>query len=106
MAWIYLIGEVNTPNKFKIGLTTENDVEKRLKKLQTGNGEELYISKQYKTDTPFKLEKMLHNHFANKKVLNEWFLLEESDYKDFINICNKKQEIINSIKDNPFFKNN
>lgn len=104
MAWIYLIGEVDVPNKFKIGLTTEDNVEKRLKKLQTGNGEELYISKQFKTDTPFKLEKMLHNHFSNKKILNEWFILENEDYKNFIDICKRKQEIIDSMRDNAYFK--
>lgn len=106
MAWLYLIGEMDTPNKFKIGITTSEDPYERLKKLQTGNGEELYFSKLFKTDTPFKLEKMLHLHFSKRKIMNEWFLLSTEEYKDFIHICEDKQKIIDSLKANPFFGRN
>ena len=41
--YIYLIGEVGNPNHYKIGLTRDKNIEKRLKKLQTGSSEELYI---------------------------------------------------------------
>ena len=104
MAWIYLIGEDEATTRFKIGLTTAKDINTRMKKLQTGNSNELYLKKSFKTNTPFKLELMLHNHYQNKKIINEWYELNEVDINDFENVCEKYQKIIDSLSDNPFFK--
>lgn len=99
--YIYLICDPAT-DLFKIGLTT-GDIHKRMKKLQTGNGTELHLAYVHYTDHPYKLEKMLHNHFASKKTLNEWFALESNDLEAFNDICLAKEDIIASLKDNPFF---
>ena len=58
---VYLICD---GDKFKIGVTTKT-LEKRLRELQTGNPYELFVSNYYETDTPFKLETMLHNRYFN-----------------------------------------
>ena len=97
MGYVYLIGNVDTPGKYKIGSTRGKSVEKRLKQLQTGNSSELFIKDSYETEHPFKLEKMLHNHFKEKNLIGEWFELSESD------ICEEKMNIIESLKDNPFY---
>lgn len=55
MGFVYLIGEDETTNRFKIGVTKCNDINKRLKKLQTGNSNELFIKHVYET--------MLHNYY-------------------------------------------
>jgi hypothetical protein len=103
MSKIYLIG-TETEGLYKIGLTT-GDVGKRLKKLQTGNDEELYICRFFETDAPYVLEGMLHRHFFNKKKLNEWFELSNEDVLSFIDVCEKYQETINFMnKHNEFFK--
>lgn len=105
MAVVYLIGEVDNDNIFKIGVTKHNDIEKRKNELQTGSSQELYIKDYYFTETPYKLEKMLHRYFRNNNIINEWFEISNEDVKNFKTICEKHQNIINSLKDNPFYNN-
>ena len=87
MGFVYLIGEINSDNKYKIGSTRAKNINKRLKQLQTGNSNELFIKSFYETDKPFKLETMLHNRFVDRK-LSTWA---------------SSQNIINSLKENPYF---
>lgn len=104
MAFVYLIGENNEENKYKIGVTRHKDINKRILELQTGNSQELYIKDFYETEHPYKLEKMLHRHFFDKKILNEWFSLNGDDIKSFKELCSKYSGILESLKYNPFFK--
>ena len=99
---VYLICDSET-ELYKIGVT-RGDVEKRLKKLQTGNGNELHIVFVFETDTPFTIEKMLHNRFFSKNKLNEWFELESDEVMYFEDYCNKCQKNVDALKDNPFFE--
>lgn len=104
MAFVYLIGEMTNDNTYKIGITKSKNIEDRQKKLQTGNSSELFIKAYYETDSPYKLEKMLHNHYYDKKILNEWYELGNNDILEFNSVCDKLQNNINSLKDNPYFK--
>ena len=103
MGYVYLIGEKDNPGKFKIGSTRSNDISKRLKQLQTGSSSELYIKDYFETSHPFKLEKMLHNNFKSSNLIGEWFELKENDINDFKSICEEKTNIIDSLKNNPFY---
>jgi len=105
MGFVYLIGETNNNGRYKIGSTRAKKVDKRLKQLQTGNSSELYIKEAFETEQPFKLEKMLHNHFKYKNLNGEWFGLSEADTEAFRGICEEKMKIIESLKDNPFYFN-
>lgn len=105
MGYVYLIGEKDNIGKYKIGSTKSKDVNKRLKQLQTGNSSELFIKEYYETEHPFKLEKMLHNHFKSSNLIGEWFELSESDTEAFKGVCEEKEKIISSLKDNPFYFN-
>lgn len=105
MGYVYLIGEMNNKGRYKIGSTKAKDVNKRLKQLQTGNSSELFIKEIYETEHPFKLEKMLHNHFKSSNLIGEWFELSESDTEAFKMVCEEKEKIISSLKDNPFYFN-
>ena len=105
MGYVYLIGEMNNKGRYKIGSTKAKDVNKRLKQLQTGNSSELFIKESYETEHPFKLEKMLHNHFKSSNLIGEWFELSESDTEAFKRVCEEKEKIISSLKDNPFYFN-
>jgi len=99
--FVYLICDPST-DLFKIGLT-RGKLENRLKKLQTGNGTELHLVAFHETEHPYKIEKMLHNHFYPKKELNEWFALDNEDVHLFNEICEEKERVILSLKDNPFY---
>ena len=105
MGYVYLIGEIENSGRYKIGSTRAKDVNRRLKQLQTGNASELYIKETFETEQPFKLEKMLHNHFKYKNLSGEWFGLSEADTEAFRSICEEKMRVINSLKDNPFYFN-
>ena len=103
MAFVYLISNIDDDNICKIGVTMKKDIENRKKELQTGSSNELYIRNYFETKYPYKLEKMLHRHFHDKILLNEWFKLSNEDINNFINTCNKYENILLSLKDNPFF---
>ena len=105
MGYVYLIGEVGNNTNYKIGSTRAKDVKKRLKQLQTGSSSELYIKESFETEHPFRLEKMLHNHFKEKNLIGEWFELSKADTEAFKSICEDKTKVIESLKDNPFYFN-
>ena len=105
MGYVYLIGEMDNKGRYMIGSTKAKDDNKRLKQLQTGNSSELFIKESYETEHPFKLEKMLHNHFKSSNLIGEWFELSESDTEAFKRVCEEKEKIISSLKNNPFYFN-
>ena len=100
--FVYLICD-NANTLYKIGITT-GDIKKRMKKLQTGNATELFLVNYHYTNYPYMVETMLHNHFRNQNVLNEWFELSLDDVKNFSETCNLMEERIEILKDNPYFK--
>ena len=102
--YIYLITELDREKEYKIGVTKNKNLCKRLSQLQTGNSSELFIIKSYKSKHPFKLEKWLHRHYSDKHKLNEWYELEMSDVEEFTSICNKYESMFESLSDNPYFK--
>lgn len=71
------------------GQTIFKKIKKRLKQLQTGNDNKLEIYKYIKTDNA-KLEKHLHEHFKNKRLIGEWFKLKASDITRITNIIGTK----------------
>ena len=103
MGFVYLIGDEEMPSRYKIGSTRAKDVNKRLKQLQTGSSSKLYIKESFETEHPFKLEKMLHNHFKSSNLIGEWFELSEDNIKAFNGICEEKMKVIESLKENPFY---
>lgn len=104
--YVYLIveGDHNGEEKYKIGVT-KNNPSKRLKKLKTGNSNELDILKLYRSRNYKKVEKFLHRKFKNQKTLsdNEFFYLTDDQVFGFIKSCEEAESIIEALKDNPFF---
>ena len=103
MAFVYLIGSTNDDNFWKIGVTTKKSIDGRLKELQTGNAENLFVKDFFETPKPFMIEKMMHNRFRDKNVLNEWFALTKDDVRDFRKNCQFYQDTIDALKDNDIF---
>lgn len=104
MGYVYLIYDESN-NLYKIGVT-KNNPNNRVNKLQTGNPTKLYIKEVYKHNYPFRIEKMLHNKFKSKQVLNEWFELSIDDVINFTSICEEMNLRIRALSDNPFFTKN
>ena len=103
MGYVYLMEEINDNGKYKIGSTRSKNINTRLKQLQTGNSSELIVRDYFETNYPFKLEKMLHNRFKQNNVIGEWFELNKTIVDDFKGICENLNNILESLKDNPFF---
>lgn len=105
--YVYLMveGDQNGMEKYKIRIT-KNDPSKRLKKLRTGNSNQLDILKVYKSCNYKKIERFLHRKFSNQRTLsnNEFFYLSDQQVFDFINSCVEAEKMIEALKDNPFFK--
>lgn len=99
--FVYLICDPEQ-NCYKIGVT-RNLAQNRLKQLQTGNSSKLHMVTNIYCEYPFRLETMLHNKFSHKRANGEWFYLEQDDISNFKNICAEIIQMINVMKDNPFF---
>lgn len=101
MGYVYLICDPSN-DTFKIGVTKKLDIEERVRKLQTGNSTELFIRSYYKCEYPFRLEKLLHTKFHDKREVGEWFSLNIYDIINFKQICEELENIIYCLKDNPY----
>jgi hypothetical protein len=103
MGWVYFINQADTQN-YKIGVTSSKTIERRKLYLQTGNASELIICYKFETKYPFRLEKMLHNHYSNTRLVGEWFVLSDEEAIDFKNICEKYSKIVEFLKkENEFY---
>lgn len=103
MGFIYLLNMAGT-DYYKVGITKRN-IKQRISELQTGCPDEIILVNSYKCEHYRKLEGWLHRLYHNKRMEGEWFMLEESDIKGFINECEKGDETITLlINQNPFFK--
>ena len=102
--YVYLICDP-AQELFKIGVT-KNLYTKRMKQLQTGNGAELHLVKYHMTFFPYRMEKLLHAKFANKREHGEWFRLDINDISHFEQYCSEFEELIESLKENPFLPKN
>jgi hypothetical protein len=97
---IYLVQAEDTQS-YKIGFTNQ-DPEKRLSQLQTGNGTKLKLLKEFKTKYGTKLESRLHKEFRCKRTEGEWFVLDREDVMYFERTCQKFEAVYDVLRDNPF----
>lgn len=98
---VYLLCDPST-NLYKIG-ATRGDVDKRIKKLQTGNSCNIHLVKKFDTLAPFYVESGLHHQFKSKQSINEWYSLDLADIVDFEKACGKYQRIAEKLQGNPYF---
>lgn len=66
---VYVIGPEKGP--FKIGIT--NDVDKRLRALQTANPRKLAVHFSIAAEDAAAIEKAMHAKFGDKRLQGEWF---------------------------------
>lgn len=100
---IYLIGDSNNEGYYKIGVTRGN-IDKRIKKLQTGNSGEIFLVDKYESEFPFFVEKWMHKKYNNNRLVGEWYELTEDDVGSFKDNCKLYEDIVSTLEDNPFFK--
>ena len=98
--YVYLLCD---GERFKIGMTKQKDIHKRILELQTGNPDEIFLLSYYETEYPYKIEQMMHRRYKSAQIKNEWFDLNAHQVLHFKDECTKCENIINQLKDNPFF---
>lgn len=79
---LYVI-QCGETNKYKIGVTIQS-IKHRVRKLQQGSPFELTVvfTHEYETEEIMKAaERMYHEMFESKRVVGEWFELNDSDLK-------------------------
>ena len=54
MPFVYLIGEMDNENNYKIGVTKHKNIQNRINELQTGNSQPLYVNSYLETKYPYK----------------------------------------------------
>ncbi len=89
MGYVYILQSGDT-NYFKIG-RTENDVEKRIKQLSTGNPFQLTPFDVIVTDHASKCETFLHNRLQPKRSresdAKEFFVVEPDEMRQEIHLA-------------------
>lgn len=82
-SYLYAIGPYEN-GPIKIGFSKTPD--KRLKTLQTGHPETLYLHKQSKfSSTKIRLiERLMHKEYSHRKTKGEWFNMKPEEAIDFI----------------------
>ena len=104
--YVYLIVEANEEGKekFKIGVTKNHPTE-RLKKLKTGNSNQLELLKFYESENYKRIERWFHMKYASSKTIskNEFFNLSDQQVINFIKDCKEIDSTISMLKrENPF----
>lgn len=102
MGKVYLIANEEW-TQFKIGISTK-ELDKRINALKTGNGSEISLVKSFDTAHHRKVEKWMHNKHNSKRLVGEWFALNDDDIVNFISDCQKAHDTFQCLIDsgNPF----
>ena len=98
MGIVYLLGDGEW-TQFKIGISTRS-IEKRLRSLKTGNGSEIILIKSFETEHYRKVETWMHNKYRSKRLVGEWFALDDNDINNFISDCQKAHDTFQCLIDN------
>lgn len=81
--YVYLVKSEN--GLYKIGVS--NNVERRIKQLQTGSPDKIIMIDKFLSDYPFKVESTLHRINNIDNISGEWYSLDENTVNNFHNEC-------------------
>lgn len=101
MGCVYLL--TNNNGQYKIGITKYN-AKRRIKNLQTGNGDVIEVVSEFQSKFNNKIETALHNRYGTKRLKGEWFELEKEDIQNFISECQTLHNTFTFLEEsnNPF----
>ena len=83
---------------YKVGVS--KNPEKRLKQLQTGNGEKLVLKNKYESEHYNQIEKYFHSMYSPEKKVGEWFKFTLEHEMRFITECERVENNIKLLKEN------
>jgi len=94
--FIYILNAQGT-DLYKIGITTRT-TSKRIKNLQTGNGNIIIEVYKHESEYANVIEKMLHRHFSHLRNKGEWFNFSEISVEDVKKKLHSFEDIINNLE--------
>jgi len=97
MKMVYLIRCENN-NNYKIGVTS--NIQQRIKSIQTSSPDKIELIETYHSNYAFEIEKALHNYYAHRHIINEWFELFLEDELCFKEKCLKIEKNLIYLKNN------
>lgn len=95
MKYVYLIQSLEN-SYYKIGVST--NPEKRVLALQTGNSSKLKLVEKFKTDIPYRIEKIMQRRYSHLHKNGEWFQMTIENEILFKSECEKIQTNLDLIK--------
>lgn len=104
--YLLFISELNV---CKIGIS--NNVDKRVKQLQTGCPYKIDTVKRYKSGISAKIERIMHRKYSSMKtdynqyhLIGEWFYIDINHVISFEDTCRGIEETLSGLKQlgNPF----
>lgn len=105
--YVYLLLAVDQKGEetHKVGISKHHP-ELRVKTLQTGNANKISVLNFYMSENYKKVERLLHSKFYDHQTLakNEWFKLSDKIVLEFLEECRRAEEIVDSLKENPFYQ--
>ena len=102
---VYLLLDwCSSPEKYKIGIT-KNDINERVKALQTGASSELVLISSYESENYRRIETTLHRNYKTYSTGGgkEWFELPYDNVVSFVEQCRKIDDNIKFLKENNHF---
>lgn len=90
ITYVYFINKI-AASDYKIGIT--NNLNRRLRQIQTGNPHPLQITHYIESETrgqAIKIEREIHHLLAVTKMVGEWFRLDHSVIDDLSQIYDIK----------------
>lgn len=94
--YVYLIEAIiDNITQYKIGISKKP--ERRILELKTGNPNITCVIDKYLCDNRLmahKIESWYHKYHYNKNIDGEWFLLNEEDIYEFIELCERFEVLV------------
>lgn len=83
---------------YKVGVS--KNPTKRVKQLQTGNGEKLILKNKYESEYYSQIEKYFHSMYSPEKKQGEWFNFSLEHEMRFLTECERVENNIKTLIEN------
>ncbi len=100
-SFVYVI-RAGTGSKSPIKVGVADNVQKRLKQLQTGNPKQLFLVMHFECNDrahAFRLEKTIHDILKGQRLFGEWFSVSRSNVMKLLNNLGDKSKIDTIVKE-------
>ena len=99
-SFVYVV-RAGTGSRSPIKVGVADDVQKRMKQLQTGNPKELILVMHFECDDrahAFRLEKTIHDILKGQRLWGEWFSVSKSKVMKLLNSMGNRDDIDSIVK--------